>query len=159
MAFRVCVVRGVVDFSCPGGQIEAFRCGSEAFGGHFGGQKPFKHHRKTKVFCMLLENGLFSHSSRSDPFLSSILDHFGCSCGPFGALLWLFLACFGPSEGPCWILCGVFFWCIWCVGGVWSVCLACCRRLFVSWRLSRGFQRRFGSFWLPFRRPKTFNNH
>ena len=40
VAFGVCVLRGVVDFSCPGGQVEAFRGVSEAFGGHFGGQKP-----------------------------------------------------------------------------------------------------------------------
>ena len=44
----------------------------------------------------------------------------------------------------------------WCVDGAWSVCLACCRRFFVSWRPSRGFQRRFGGLWRPFRRPKSF---
>ena len=42
VAFGVCVLRRVVDFSCPGGQVEAFRGVSEAFGGHFGGQQPSK---------------------------------------------------------------------------------------------------------------------
>ena len=42
MAFGVCVLRLVVDFSCPGGQVEAFRGVLEAFGGHSGGQKPSK---------------------------------------------------------------------------------------------------------------------
>ena len=40
MAFEVCVLRPVVDVSCLGGQVEAFRGVSEAFGGHFGSQKP-----------------------------------------------------------------------------------------------------------------------
>ena len=38
----VCVLRGIVDFSCPGGQVEASRGVLEAFGGHSGGQKPSK---------------------------------------------------------------------------------------------------------------------
>ena len=44
VAFGVRVLRDVVDFSCHGGQVEAFRGVSEAFGGHFGGQKPSKTH-------------------------------------------------------------------------------------------------------------------
>ena len=40
VAFGVRVLRDVVDFSCHGGQVEAFRGVSEASGGHFGGQKP-----------------------------------------------------------------------------------------------------------------------
>ena len=50
VAFGVCVLRGVVDFSCPGGQVEAFRGVSEAFGGHFGGQKPSNTIEKPMVF-------------------------------------------------------------------------------------------------------------
>ena len=50
VAFGVCVLRGVVDFSCLGGQIEAFRGVSEAFGGHFGSQKPSKTIEKPMFF-------------------------------------------------------------------------------------------------------------
>ena len=93
--------------------------------------KTFKNQWKTNVFCIFLENDVFAHSSRSDPFLSSILDHFWCSCGPFGALLWLFLACFGPSEGPMvrpktlkthWFSMVFEGFCVFgCVDGVWGV--------------------------------------
>ena len=42
VAFGVRVLRDVVDFSCHGGQVEAFRGVLEAVGGHSGGQKPSK---------------------------------------------------------------------------------------------------------------------
>ena len=73
---------------------------------------------------MFLDNGVFAHSSRSDPFLSSLLYQFWSSCSPFGDLLWLLLVCSRPFEGPCWILFGVIFVVFWCGGGVWGVCLA-----------------------------------
>ena len=55
---------------------------------------------------MFLESSVFVLSSRPDLFLSTVLVQLWSSCGPFGALLWLFLACFGTSEGPCWALLG-----------------------------------------------------
>ena len=71
-----------------------------------------------------MENDVFDHSSRSDPLLSSVSDDFWASSGPYGALLWLFLACCGPSEGSCWALLGVMFGVFLCVGGVIGECLA-----------------------------------
>ena len=44
VAFGVRVLRDVVDFSYHGGQVEASRRVSEAFGGHDGAQKPSKTH-------------------------------------------------------------------------------------------------------------------
>ena len=44
VAFGVRVLRDVVDFSYHGGQVEASRRVSEAFGGHSGAQKPSKTH-------------------------------------------------------------------------------------------------------------------
>ena len=48
VAFGVCVLRGVADFSCHRSQIEAFRGVLEAFGGRFGGQKPSKTIEKSR---------------------------------------------------------------------------------------------------------------
>ena len=48
VAFGVRVLRDVVDFSCHGGQVEAFRGVLEAFGGHFGAQKLSKTIEKKK---------------------------------------------------------------------------------------------------------------
>ena len=42
MAFGVCVLRLVIDFSSHDGQVAAFRGVSEAFGSHFGAPKPSK---------------------------------------------------------------------------------------------------------------------
>ena len=49
VAFGVRVLRDVVDFSCHGGQVEAFRGVSEASGGHFGGQNLSKIIEKPKA--------------------------------------------------------------------------------------------------------------
>ena len=105
VAFGVCVLRGVVDFSCRGGQIEAFRGVSEASGGRFGGKK---HSKTIENQCFLYVFG--KRRFRSLESFRSLLElgygQFYYSCGPLGALLGLFLACFGPSGGPCWTLLG-----------------------------------------------------
>ena len=50
VAFGVRVLRDVVDFSCHGGQVEAFRGVLDAFGGHSGGQKSSKTIEKPRFF-------------------------------------------------------------------------------------------------------------
>ena len=71
----VCVSRVVIEFSCHGGQVKAFRGVFEAVGGHSGGQKLSKTIENLS-FCRFLENDVFDHPSRSDPLLSSVLDDF-----------------------------------------------------------------------------------
>ena len=158
MAFGVCVLRLVIDVSSHDGQVAAFRGVSEAFGGHFGGQKPSKTIKPPRFFNGFWKTAFsitrvvqVSFGARFWSLFGALVALLGASCGSFtrhGSL---------KNHGFQWFLqvFGVLGW----VGGVWGVCLAWCRRFFVSWRPSRGFQRRFGGFWRPFRRPKTFKHH
>ena len=86
-----------------------------------------------------MENDVFDHSSRSDPFSSSVLEDFCASCGPYGALLWLFLACCGPSEGSCWALFGVVLVSFGALV-VFGVCVL--RFVVAKYRLSEAFRKR-----------------
>ena len=90
VAFGVCVLRGVVDFSCPGGQVEAFRGVSEAFGDHFGGQKPSTTIGKPRCFEDFWKTAFsitrvvqVSFWARVWSLFGALVALLGASCGSF----------------------------------------------------------------------------
>ena len=99
----MCVLRGVVDFSCPGGQVEAFRGVSEAFGGHFGAQNTFKAIEKHRFF-----NGFWKTAFSITRVVQV----------SFGAGLWSLFGALVALLGPSWGGLVALFGVLWALRGL-----------------------------------------